>query len=67
MKLPHGLVAEELEPAGEVRLAAGERRASPCRLRCVHWGTYDVGEVLWRVRDAYGLPCSRAPRASLAD
>ena len=33
----------------------GEQRELEVPVRCVHWGTYRVGEVLWRARDAFGL------------
>ena len=54
LKLPEGLVAEEPNPR-LIRLAAGERHELSVPVRCVHWGTYQVGEVLWRARDAFGL------------
>ena len=43
------------EPDRVIRLAAGERRELEIPLRCVHWGTYEVGEVVWRARDTFGL------------
>ena len=54
LRLPDGLIAEEPNPR-VIRLAAGERRELQVPLRCAHWGTFDVGEALWRVRDAFGL------------
>ena len=35
--------------------APGERRELEVPLLCTHWGTYQVGGVVWRVRDAFGL------------
>ena len=54
LKLPDGLVAEVPNPR-VIRLAAGEQRELEVPVRCVHWGTYRVGEVLWRARDTFGL------------
>ena len=54
LRLPDGLVAEEPNPR-LIRLAAGERPELHIPIRCVHWGTYEVGEALWRARDAFGL------------
>jgi uncharacterized protein (DUF58 family) len=52
--LPEALVAEAPNPI-LIRLASGERRELEVPLRCVHWGAHEVGEIVWRVRDAYGL------------
>jgi uncharacterized protein (DUF58 family) len=52
--LPDGLVAEEPNPQ-VIRLAKGERREFRMPVRCAHWGTYEVGEILWRARDPFGL------------
>ncbi len=54
VRLPDGLMAEEPNPR-LIRLGTGERRELHIPIRCVHWGTYDVGEALWRSRDAFGL------------
>ena len=54
VKLSDGLVGEEPNPR-VIRLAASERRELQMPLRCAHWGTYEVGEVLWRSRDPFGL------------
>jgi uncharacterized protein (DUF58 family) len=54
VKLPHGLVTEEPNPR-LTQLARGERRELQIPLHCAHWGTYEIGEVLWRVRDPFGL------------
>jgi uncharacterized protein (DUF58 family) len=52
--LPEALVAEVPNPI-LIRLASGERRELEVPLRCVHWGAHEVGEIVWRARDAYGL------------
>jgi uncharacterized protein (DUF58 family) len=52
--LPEGLVAEAPNPV-LIRLARGERRELEVPIRCLHWGAYKVGEVVWRARDAFGL------------
>jgi uncharacterized protein (DUF58 family) len=54
LDLPEGLVAEAPNPM-LIRLARGERRELEVPLLCGHWGTYQVGGVLWRVQDAFGL------------
>jgi uncharacterized protein (DUF58 family) len=38
-----------------IRLERGERRELEVPLLCGHWGTYQVGGVVWRVRDPFGL------------
>ena len=52
--LPEALVAEVPNPI-LIRLAYGERRELEVPLRCAHWGAHEVGEIVWRARDAYGL------------
>jgi uncharacterized protein (DUF58 family) len=52
--LPEALVAEVPNPI-LIRLGYGERRELEVPLRCVHWGAHEVGEIVWRARDAYGL------------
>jgi uncharacterized protein (DUF58 family) len=54
LDLPEGLVAEAPNPM-LIRLARGERRELEMPLQCSHWGTYQVGGVIWRARDAFGL------------
>ena len=54
LRLPDGLVAEVPNPR-VIRLDEGEQRELEMPVRCVHWGTYRVGEVLWRARDIFGL------------
>jgi uncharacterized protein (DUF58 family) len=54
LSLDDGLVAEAPNPV-LVRLAWGERRELDLPVRCLHWGTYEVGEVLWRAREPFGL------------
>jgi uncharacterized protein (DUF58 family) len=54
LDLADGLVAEAPNPM-LIRLARGERRELEVPLLCSHWGTYQVGRVVWRVQDAFGL------------
>ena len=53
-ELPDGLEAEEPNPR-LVRLAGGEGRSFEIPVRCVHWGAHELGQVLWRAGDAFGL------------
>ena len=54
LDLADGLVAEAPNPM-LIRLARGERRELEVPLLCSHWGTYQVGRVVWRAQDAFGL------------
>ena len=54
VEMPKGLVAEQPN-LQLLRLAQGDRREIELPIRCVHWGTYALGEVVWRARDAFGL------------
>jgi uncharacterized protein (DUF58 family) len=54
LELPEGLMAEDANPR-TIRLGAGEWRTLELRLRCVHWGAYELGNILWRARDPFGL------------
>jgi uncharacterized protein (DUF58 family) len=54
LDLPAGVVAEGPDPI-LIRLARGEQRELEVPLLCKHWGTYRVGGVVWRARDAFGL------------
>ena len=54
LDLPEGLAAEGPNPM-LIRLERGERRELEVPLLCGHWGTYQVGGVVWRVRDPFGL------------
>jgi uncharacterized protein (DUF58 family) len=54
------LVPAELKPIGDrtvrsLRLRAGERRRLTIRIRCDRWGIYEVGAVLLRAHDRFGL------------
>jgi uncharacterized protein (DUF58 family) len=49
-----GLVAEAPNPI-LIHLSPGERRELEMPIRCAHWGTYQVGNVVWRARDPFGL------------
>jgi uncharacterized protein (DUF58 family) len=54
LDLPEGLESEAPNPR-LIRLGAGAERSLELSLRCTHWGAYEVGEVHWRARDAFGL------------
>ena len=54
LDLPEGLVADAPNPV-LIRLERGERRELEVPLLCKRWGTYQVGRVVWRARDAFGL------------
>ena len=65
LELPAGLETEEPNPR-LIRLATGERRSIEMPLRCSHWGAYEVGRVLWRARDRFGLVTFEGSAASRA-
>ncbi len=50
--LPAGAEIAEGGEALAVRLRAGEERTIPLRLRCSRWGSYEVGAIEARARDA---------------
>jgi uncharacterized protein (DUF58 family) len=52
--LPPELSGEEGN-ARAVRMRAGEERTVELKLRCERWGVFSVGQVLFRVRDTFGL------------
>jgi uncharacterized protein (DUF58 family) len=54
LELGDGLEAEAPDPI-LIRLGRGERRELEIPVRCAHWGTYEVGNVVWRARDGFGL------------
>jgi len=54
LDLDEGLVAEAPNPI-LIHLSPGERRELEVPIRCARWGTYEVGNVVWRVRDPFGL------------
>ncbi|MEP6909145.1 MAG: DUF58 domain-containing protein [Actinomycetota bacterium] len=54
VRLPDGLATDQPNPR-LVTLATRERRVLDLPLTCRHWGAYDVGEVLWRAREPFGL------------
>src|SRR5207237_796191 len=55
MPLPPQLSSEGGR-ARAVRLPAGEERTVELALHCERWGVFSVGRVLFRARDALGLP-----------
>jgi uncharacterized protein (DUF58 family) len=54
LDLGDGLVAEAPNPI-LIHLSPGERRELEVPIRCAHWGTYLVGNLVWRSRDPFGL------------
>jgi uncharacterized protein (DUF58 family) len=55
LDLPPGIEVVDGPPARAIRLAAGEERTIPVRLRCIAWGLHDVGAVEVRARDRFRL------------
>jgi uncharacterized protein (DUF58 family) len=53
--LPAGLELVEGDNPVALRLAAGEERQLPLRLRCARWGRWELGDVRLRARDTLGL------------
>jgi uncharacterized protein (DUF58 family) len=54
LSLPQGIETADPNPVA-LRLAAGEERELPIRLRCVQWSSVELGEVWLRARDRIGL------------
>jgi uncharacterized protein (DUF58 family) len=63
LDLDEGLVAEAPNPI-LIHLARGERRELEVPILCSHWGTYEVGNVVWRARDPFGLAVSEGTSSS---
>jgi hypothetical protein len=55
LALPEGIELEDGRNPGALRLAGGEERELPLRLRCVRWSSVEIGEVWLRARDRIGL------------
>ncbi len=55
LALPEGLEVVDGRNPIALRLAAGEERELPLRLRCVRWSSVEIGEVWLRARDRIGL------------
>lgn len=55
LRLPNGLAVAEGESPVALRLAPGERRVLPVRVRVDRWGGYRVGDVRLLARDAFDL------------
>ncbi|HEY8680198.1 MAG TPA: DUF58 domain-containing protein [Candidatus Dormibacteraeota bacterium] len=53
--LPTGLALAETRPEGELTLRSGEERAVELLVEARRWGAYDVGSLLVRTRDRFGL------------
>ena len=54
LDLGEGLESEAPNPI-LIRLGRGERRELEFPIVCARWGTYEVGNVVWRARDGFGL------------
>ncbi|MEK6274836.1 MAG: DUF58 domain-containing protein [Actinomycetota bacterium] len=54
VRIPDGLATDEPNPR-VIPLPAHTGQSLHVPIRCAHWGTYELGEVLWRVRDSFGL------------
>jgi uncharacterized protein (DUF58 family) len=63
LDLGEGLVAEAPNPI-LIHLARGERRELEVPIQCGHWGTYEVGNVVWRARDPFGLVVTEGTSSS---
>jgi len=55
LRLPHGVALADSGPWPEVTLRAGEERTVELRIDAQRWGAYDVGSMLVRTRDRFGL------------
>ena len=55
LALPDGLEVVDGRNPVAIRLARGEERELPLRLRCTRWTSAEVGEVWLRARDRLGL------------
>jgi uncharacterized protein (DUF58 family) len=55
LRLPRGLALVETGPRPEISLRAGEERIVELRISAARWGAYDVGSLLLRTRDRFGL------------
>ena len=55
LALPEGMETAEGENPVSVRLGADEERTLELTLRCVRWGSYELGEIYLRSRDRLGL------------
>jgi uncharacterized protein (DUF58 family) len=55
LRLPSGLTLAETGPRPELTLQAGEERTVELRIDTGRWGAYNVGSMLVRTRDRFGL------------
>lgn len=55
LRLPAGLSVVDGANPKAVHLAAEEPRELELKLRCERWGSYLVGELVWRVHDRFRL------------
>ena len=55
LALPAGIALAGGDNPAALRLAPGEERTLPLRLRCARWGRWNVGDVRVRARDPFGL------------
>jgi uncharacterized protein (DUF58 family) len=63
LDLDERLVAEAPNPI-LVHLTRGERRELEVPIQCSRWGTYEVGNFVWRARDPFGLIVSEGRSSS---
>jgi uncharacterized protein (DUF58 family) len=54
LDLGEGLETEAPNPI-LIRLGHGERRELEYPIMCTRWGTYELGNIVWRARDGFGL------------
>jgi uncharacterized protein (DUF58 family) len=55
LALPDGVELEDGRNPVALRLAGGEERELPLRVRCARWSSVEIGEVWLRARDRIGL------------
>ena len=55
LRLPAGLALADIGPWPELTLRAGEERTVELRIATGRWGAYNVGSMLVRTRDRFGL------------
>jgi uncharacterized protein (DUF58 family) len=55
LRLPRGTALAGSRPWAELNLRAGEERTLELRIDALRWGVYDVGSMLVRTRDRFGL------------
>ena len=53
--LPDGVAVASEQDRGQFRFADGETTVVPLQLAAEHWGVYQLGDVVVRARDRFGL------------